>query len=103
MNDCFDRLIKRYHNRTGIFQMDYSITYKLAFLSGLKLLFNFYVKRTVNRQDFAAKFNFTNQNGASVADILDVEINDLKVNITSKIQYKQNGEDIGIKFKHCIA
>ena len=33
MNDCFEsiRLIQRYYNRTGIFQMDYSITYKLAF------------------------------------------------------------------------
>ena len=31
MNDCFDRLIQRYYNRTGIFQMDNSITYRLAF------------------------------------------------------------------------
>ena len=33
MNDCFEsvRLIQRYYNRAGIFQMDYSITYQLAF------------------------------------------------------------------------
>ena len=31
MNDCFDRLIQRYYNRTGIFQTDCSITYRLAF------------------------------------------------------------------------
>ena len=31
--DCFEsvRLIQRYYSRTGIFQMDYLITYKLAF------------------------------------------------------------------------
>ena len=38
--------------------------------SRLKLLFNFYVKRTVGRQDFDAKFNLTYYNGAPVADIL---------------------------------
>ena len=38
--------------------------------SRLKLLFNFYVKRTVHRQDFDAKFNLTYHNGAPVADIL---------------------------------
>ena len=43
MNDCFEsaRSIQRYYTRAGIFQMDYSITYKLAFFSRLKLLFNF--------------------------------------------------------------
>ena len=32
-NDCFHnaRSIQRYYSRTGIFQMDYSVTYKLAF------------------------------------------------------------------------
>ena len=73
MNDCFDRLIQRYYNHTGIFQMDYSIAYRLAFFSRLKLL-NFYVKRTVHRQDFGAKFNFTYHNGAPVADILNNNI-----------------------------
>ena len=38
--------------------------------SRLKLLFNLYVKRTVRRQDFGAKLNLTNHNGAHVADIL---------------------------------
>ena len=38
--------------------------------SRLKLLFNSYVKRTVRRQDFGAKFNLTFHNGAPVADIL---------------------------------
>ena len=38
--------------------------------SRLKLLFNFYVKRTVRKQDFGAKFNLTFHNGAPVADIL---------------------------------
>ena len=41
--------------------------------SRLKLLFNFYVKRIVRRQDFGAKFNLTYHNGAPVADILKVE------------------------------
>ena len=36
--------------------------------SRLKLLFNFYVKRTVHRQDFGAKFNLTYHSGAPVAD-----------------------------------
>ena len=33
MNDCFESVgsSQRYYNRTGIFQMDYSITYHLAF------------------------------------------------------------------------
>ena len=33
MNDCFEsvRLIQQYYNCTGIFQMGYLITYKLAF------------------------------------------------------------------------
>ena len=35
----------------------------------MKLLFNFYVKRTVCRQDFDAKFNLTYHNGAPVVDI----------------------------------
>ena len=38
----------------------------------LKLMFNFYVKRTVRRQDFAAKFNLTYHKGAPVADILNL-------------------------------
>ena len=38
--------------------------------SQLKLLFNFYVKRTVRRQHFGAKFNLTYHNGAPVLDIL---------------------------------
>ena len=33
-------------------------------------LLNFYVKRTVRRQDFGAKFNLTYHNGAPVEDIL---------------------------------
>ena len=37
--------------------------------SRLKLLFHFYVKRTIHRQDFGAKFNLTYHNGAPVADI----------------------------------
>ena len=36
----------------------------------IELLFNFYVKKTVRRQDFGAKFNLTYHNGAPVADIL---------------------------------
>ena len=58
MNGCVEsvRLIQRYYNRTGIFQMNCSVTYKLAFFPLLKLLFYFYVKRTVHRQDFGAKF-----------------------------------------------
>ena len=36
----------------------------------MKLLFNFYVKRTVHRQDFGAKFNLAYHNGAPVADTL---------------------------------
>ena len=38
--------------------------------SRLKLLFNFYVTRTVHRQDFGAKCNFTYHNGAPVTNIL---------------------------------
>ena len=39
--------------------------------SRLKLLFNFYVKRTVHKQDFGAKFNLAYHNGVPIADILD--------------------------------
>ena len=38
--------------------------------SRLKSLFNIYIKRTVHRQDFGAKFNLTCHNGALVEDIL---------------------------------
>ena len=31
MNDCFENVIQRFYNCTGIFQMGYSVTYKLAF------------------------------------------------------------------------
>ena len=71
MNDSFDRLInsvilESYWNfPNGLF--NYIQAY--AF-SRLKLLFNFYVKRTVHRQDFGAKFRLTYHNGASVEDIL---------------------------------
>ena len=34
------------------------------------MLFNFYVKRTVHRQDSGVKFNLAYHNGAPVADIL---------------------------------
>ena len=33
----------------------------------------------------------------------DVEINDLKVNISTYVQHKYNGGNNVIKFKHCIA
>ena len=41
--------------------MDYGlfIYIQVCIFSRLKLLFNFYVKRTVRRQDFGAKFNLT--------------------------------------------
>ena len=57
MNDCFEkvRLIQRYYNRTVSSQ--------------LTLLLNFYVKMTVRREDFGAKFNIIYHNGAPVADI----------------------------------
>ena len=49
-------------------------SYIQAFIfSGLKLSFNFYVKRTVSRQAFGAKFNLTYHNGAPVANILKVD------------------------------
>ena len=74
MNDCFQsvRSIQRYRNRTGIFQMDYGLfSYiQACIFSGLKLLCNFHVKRTVRRQDFGTKFNLTFHNGASIADIV---------------------------------
>ena len=38
--------------------------------SRLKLLFNFYARRTVQRQDFGAKFKLSYHNGVPVADIL---------------------------------
>ena len=74
MNDCFQsvRSIQRYYSRTGNFQMDYGLFnyIQACIFSRLKLLFNFYVKRTVRSQDFGAKFNLTFHNGAPVADIL---------------------------------
>ena len=74
MNDCFEsvRSIQRYYNRTGIFQMDYGLFNHIqsCIFCRLKLLFNFYVKRTVRRQDFGAKFNLAYHNGTPVADIL---------------------------------
>ena len=78
MNDCIESVkqIQRCYNRTGIFQMDYSIYIQACIFSRLTLLFNFYVKRTVRRQDFGSKFNTTYHNGALVADIL----NDLSLN-----------------------
>ena len=62
MNDCFEsvRLIRRYYNRVGIFRWIIKLrTVQACIFSRLKLLFNFYVKRTVRRQDFGAKFNLT--------------------------------------------
>ena len=52
--------------------MDYGLLnyIQARIFSRLKLLFNFYVTRTVRRQDFGAKFNLTFYNGAPVADIL---------------------------------
>ena len=52
--------------------MDYGLFnyIQACIFSRLKLLFNFYVKRTVRRQDFGAKFNLTFHNGVPVADIL---------------------------------
>ena len=50
---------------------NFSFSYiQACIFSRLKLLFNFYVKRTVRRQDFGAKFNLTYHNGTPVADIL---------------------------------
>ena len=55
MNDCFDRLInsvilESYWNfPNGLFNYIQAYTF-----SRLKLLFNFYVKRTVHRQEFGA-------------------------------------------------
>ena len=74
INDCFQsvRSIQQYYNRTGIFQMDYGLFnyIQACIFSQLKWLFNFYVKRTVRRQDFGAKFNLTFHNGTPVVDIL---------------------------------
>ena len=55
MNDCFEsvRLIQRYYNRPGIFKMDYSITYKLAFSPDLSCHSSFMSKASVRRQDLA--------------------------------------------------
>ena len=52
--------------------MDYGLFdyIQACIFSRLKLLLNFYVKRTVRRQDFGAKFNLTFHNGAPVADII---------------------------------
>ena len=47
---------------------------KACIFCRLKLLFNIYVKRTVRRPDFGAKFNLTFHNGAPVADILKITI-----------------------------
>ena len=73
MNDCFEsvRSIQRYYREScwnfsdGLFSC-----IQACMFSRLKLLLNFYVKRTVRRQDFGAKFNLTYHNGAGVADIL---------------------------------
>ena len=56
--------------------MDYGLFnyIQACIFSRLKLLFNFYVKRTVRRQDFGAKFNLTFHNGAPVADILSISL-----------------------------
>ena len=71
--------------------------------SRLKLLFNFYVKRTVSRQDFGAKFNLTYHNGAPVADILERRltktlrkrfwINSMKNNITGNFPFSGNSRN----------
>ena len=60
MNDCFESvsLIQRFYNHTVIFQMGYSVTYKLVFLL-IEVVINFYAKRAVHGQDFAAKFNLS--------------------------------------------
>ena len=50
--------------------MDYSITYNLAFSPDRSCYFDLQVKRTVNRQDFGAKFNLTYHNDGPVMDIL---------------------------------
>ena len=88
MNDCFDRLTQWYYSHTGIFQMDYSVTYKFAFSPDWScLLFNFYVKRTVHRQDFGAKFNLTYHNGTPVADILNFDLQKGMFCLGKKILY----------------
>ena len=52
---------------TGIFRWAIFNYIQACIFSRLKL-FNFYVKRTVRRQDFGAKFNLKYHNGAPVAD-----------------------------------
>ena len=54
--------------------------------SRLNPLFNFYVKRIVDRQTFGAKFNLTYHNGAPVADILKLGILKLITNMALTIQ-----------------
>ena len=80
MNDCLEsvRSIQRYYNRTGIFSDGLFNYMQACIFSRLKLLFNFYVKRTVRRQDSGAKFNLTYHNGAPVADTLDLTLYILK-------------------------
>ena len=67
-------LIQRYYNRTGIFQRDYSITYKFAITPDWSCYFRLNVKRTLHRQDLDAKLNLANHNGAPVTDILECNI-----------------------------
>ena len=61
-------ILKSYWNfPNGLFNYIQGCNY-----SRLKLLFNLYVKRTVHRQDFVAKLNLVNHNGAPEADILNI-------------------------------
>ena len=93
MNDCFHRLInsvilQSYWNfPNGLFNY-----IKDCIFSRLKLLFNFYVKRTVHRQDFGAKFNVTYRNGAPVEDIL--KANSFYKSLLQKSDYLYDGARI---------
>ena len=69
-HDCFESVRSNhgYHSRTGISQKVYSITRSLHFFQ-MDSLFNLYVKITMYKQEFDAKFRHT-YNGVSVAVIL---------------------------------
>ena len=62
MNDCFEcvRLIQRYYNCTGLFQMGYSITYKLAFSPDLSCYLTFMLRGLFTGKMFLAP-NLTSQ------------------------------------------
>ena len=93
------RLIQRYYNRTEFFFFKWTIQLHTSLhFSRLKLLSNFYIKKTAHRQDFGVKFDLTYHNGVPVADILKQPLVNSKMSLTSTINGPPNEIEMSFKY-----